>query len=279
MATTAVATPAAAATTAFGLVVIGDEILSGRRRDAHLAFTVALLAERGLQLGWAEFVPDEPAFLTATLARAFARSRERGDVVLCCGGIGSTPDDHTRQCAAAALGLPVVAHPDAVALIDARIARRAAEQGAVFDADSPGHAVRRQMGHFPQGAQLLPNPYNQIPGFSVGDVHFMPGFPEMAHPMMRALLAGRYAHLAPADWAEHHAYVQGSFEADLTPLMQAIEADHPGVRVFSLPVQNASHPRGVHIELGVKGARAAAAAAFEALTCGLRAAKARFDVA
>ncbi|MCA0177302.1 MAG: competence/damage-inducible protein A [Proteobacteria bacterium] len=253
----------------FGLIVIGDEILSGRRQDGHLPFVVQRLAGRGQALAWAEFVADERPALTETLARAFQRSRTGGDVVFCCGGIGSTPDDHTRQCAAAALGVPLVPHPEAVALIDARIAQRCAEQGIPFDPDSPGQAVRRQMGHFPQGAAILPNPFNQIPGFSVGDVHFMPGFPVMAHPMMDGLLATRYAHLAPRDWAEHQLYATRAFEADLTPLMQRIEADHPTVRVFSLPVVDKAHPRGPHVELGVKGPAADAALAFSALRAGL----------
>ena len=87
----------------FGLIVVGDEILSGRRQDKHFSKVVELLGARGLQLAWAEFVGDEPSRLTATLQRSFAGE----DIVFSCGGIGATPDDHTRQCAAAALDVPL----------------------------------------------------------------------------------------------------------------------------------------------------------------------------
>lgn len=85
----------------FGLIIIGDEILSGKRQDKHLAKTIELLSARGLPLAYADYVGDDPQRITATLARAFAS----GDVVFSCGGIGATPDDHTRQCAARAWGV------------------------------------------------------------------------------------------------------------------------------------------------------------------------------
>ena len=88
---------------AIGLIIIGDEILSGKRADKHLPKFIELLNERGLQLAWAEYVGDSPERITQVLARAFAS----GDVVFSCGGIGATPDDHTRQCAAQALGVPL----------------------------------------------------------------------------------------------------------------------------------------------------------------------------
>ena len=87
---------------AFGLVIIGDEILSGKRQDKHLPKVIELLAARGLALSWARYVGDDRERITATLRDALAS----GDIVFSCGGIGATPDDHTRQCAAAALGRP-----------------------------------------------------------------------------------------------------------------------------------------------------------------------------
>ena len=92
-------------TSHFGIIIIGDEILSGKRADKHLPKVIELLGARGLQLAFANYVGDDPARITATLARAFAGARESGDVVFSCGGIGATPDDHTRQCAAKALGV------------------------------------------------------------------------------------------------------------------------------------------------------------------------------
>jgi molybdopterin-biosynthesis enzyme MoeA-like protein len=90
---------------AFGLIVVGDEILSGKRADQHVPKVIALLAARGMALAWARYVGDEPARLTADLLDAFTAAEQHGEVVMCCGGIGATPDDHTRACAAQALGV------------------------------------------------------------------------------------------------------------------------------------------------------------------------------
>ena len=250
----------------FGLVIIGDEILSGKRQDKHLPKVIELLAARGLALSWARYVGDEPQRITADLRHAFAC----GDVVFSCGGIGATPDDHTRQCAAAALGVPLALHPEARELILQRIRAMAAEQGTPSDPDHPDTLRRLEMGVFPQGAQIIPNPYNKIPGFSVGDVHFVPGFPVMAHPMIEALLDGRYAHLHGRHVrVERSVIVFGTMEATLTPLMVDVEAEFPGVKVFSLP--SVDHPEyGRHIELGVKGEAGAAERAFERLLAGLQ---------
>jgi len=233
----------------FGLIIIGDEILSGKRQDKHLAKVIELLSARGLSLAWSTYVGDDPRRITDTLRTAFAS----GDVVFSCGGIGATPDDHTRQCAAAALGVPLALHPEAYELIMERVRQMAVEKGWSDDPNHPDTIHRTNMGVFPVGAQIIPNPYNKIPGFSVGDVHFVPGFPVMAHPMIEALLDTRYAHLRGAGVQEERSIVvYGSMEASLTPLMIDIEARFEGIKVFSLP--SVDHPvHGRHIELGVKG--------------------------
>ena len=127
------------------------------------------------------------------------------------------------------------------------------------------------MGVFPRGARLIPNPYNKIPGFSVGHVHFMPGFPVMAWPMMEWVLDQQYAHLFHRQpCAEKSVIVYGSMEATLTPLMEAVERDHPRVKVFSLP--SVDHPvHGRHIDLGVKGDPAVIDPAYRQLVSGLQA--------
>jgi molybdopterin-biosynthesis enzyme MoeA-like protein len=153
-------------TTHFGIVIIGDEILSGKRADKHLPKIIELLGARGLQLSFADYVGDDPARITATLARAFAGARDSGDVVFSCGGIGATPDDHTRQCAAAALGVELALHPEAKALILERMRDIAQEQGTPYEPDRHDNIHRLNMGVFPLGAQIIPNPYNKIPGFS-----------------------------------------------------------------------------------------------------------------
>jgi len=247
-----------------GLIIIGDEILSGKRQDKHLARVIELLAARGLALSWARYVGDERPRITQALRDAFAG----GELVFSCGGIGATPDDHTRQCAAAALGVPLALHQQARALILDRMRDVAAEQGQPFDPERADNLHRLNMGVFPQGAVIIPNPYNKIPGFSVGDVHFVPGFPVMAWPMIEWVLDQHYAHLhGGARARERSVIVFGAMEATLTPLMEDIEARFPGIRVFSLP--SVDHPEwGRHIELGVKG-RDDPVSAFAALRAGL----------
>ena len=249
-----------------GLVIVGDEILSGKRADKHMPKLIELLAARGLQLEWAEYVGDSPERITATLQRAFASD----DLVFSCGGIGATPDDHTRQCAAKALGVELELHPQAEALIRERMQDIAREQGTPYEADRPDNIHRLNMGMFPKGARLIPNPYNKIPGFSVGHVHFVPGFPVMAWPMMEWVLDNHYRHLfRDRAYAEKSVIVFGAMEAALTPLMEKIERDHPGVKVFSLP--SVDHPAyGRHIDLGVKGEPGRVEPAYAQLLAGLR---------
>ena len=259
----------------FGLIIVGDEILSGKRVDKHLPKAIDLLAARGLPLSYAEYVGDDPARIVATLSRAFAAARESGDVVFSTGGIGATPDDHTRQCAAQAQGLELALHPEAKALIEERMRDVAKEQGAAFEPDRHDNVHRLNMGVFPAGSAIIPNPYNKIPGFSCqagqGAVHFLPGFPVMAWPMMEWVLDEQYANLRQISPAiEKSVVVFGGMEAALTPLMVKIEALHPGVKVFSLP--SVDHPQhGKHIELGVKGQIDAVELAYADLRAGLQA--------
>ena len=251
----------------FGLVIIGDEILSGKRADKHLPKVIELLKARGLQLAYADYVGDSPDRITATLKRAFAS----GDVVFSCGGIGATPDDHTRQCAARALGLELALHPQAEALIRERMQDMAKEQGVPYEPDRSDNIHRLNMGMFPVGASIIPNPFNKIAGFSCGSVHFVPGFPVMAWPMIEWVLDHHYAHLHRlAAWVEKSVIVYGAMEATLTPLMERIEQRYAGVKVFSLP--SVDHPQdGRHIELGVKGEPDLVEQAYPALLSGLKA--------
>ncbi|PXW26327.1 competence/damage-inducible protein A [Paraburkholderia caballeronis] len=254
---------------AFGVIIIGDEILSGRRSDKHLPKVIELLGARGLSLDWAEYIGDDPDRITDTLRRSFAS----GDIVFSTGGIGATPDDHTRQCAAKALGVPLALHPEAEVLIRERI--RDMHTGAdPVDYASPENQHRFQMGTFPQGADIIPNGYNKIPGFSVRDHHFVPGFPVMAWPMIEWVLDTKYAHLHHSTpHAEKSLLVFELPESTLTPLMVSIEQDFPGVRVFSLPSVGDTERGGIyarrHIDLGVKGEPEAVAAAFVKLREGV----------
>ena len=257
-------------TPTFGLIIVGDEILSGKRADKHMPKVIELLSARGLSLAYADYVGDNPDRITATLQRAFASA----DVVFSCGGIGATPDDHTRQCAGRALGQDLALHPEAEALIRERMQDVAREQGVPYEPDRSDNVHRLNMGMFPVGARIIPNPYNKIPGFSCdgpggGMVHFVPGFPVMAWPMVDWALQ-HYC----APWfnqqpqMERSVVLYGAMEAALTPLMERVEAGHPGIKVFSLP--SVDHPvHGRHVELGVKGAAALVPAAWQALQEGL----------
>jgi molybdopterin-biosynthesis enzyme MoeA-like protein len=278
----------------FGLIIVGDEILSGKRADKHLSKAIELLGARGLQVSYADYVGDDPERITATLVRAFAAARDRGDVVFSFGGIGATPDDHTRQCAARALGAELALHPEAKALIGERMQDVARELGVPYEPERHDNIHRLNMGVFPVGASIIPNPYNKIPGFfcsacapetaagvapkaasePAGRVYFVPGFPVMAWPMLEWVLDTHYGHLHQHQaYAEKSVIVIGSMEAMLTPLMIELEARHPGVKVFSLP--SVDHPQyGRHIELGVKGAPTEVNSAYPALLAGLH----RFNV-
>jgi molybdopterin-biosynthesis enzyme MoeA-like protein len=228
---------------AIGILIIGDEILSGRREDKHLAKAIELLNARGLRLAWARFCGDERERLVATLRDCFAS----GDIFFSFGGIGATPDDHTRQSAAAALDVPLALHPEAEAEIHARFG----------DDTTPN---RLEMGTYPAGARIIPNPYNRIPGFAVGQAYFVPGFPVMAWPMLEWVLDGELKSLHHAEaYLEDSMWVFDAQESQITELMSEVQARF-SVTVFSLP--NTHTPGGRRqIELGAKGAPGAVAAA------------------
>jgi molybdopterin-biosynthesis enzyme MoeA-like protein len=249
----------------FGLIIIGDEILSGKRADKHMAKVIETLSNRGLELSYANYVGDDPVRITAALKAAF----ESGNVVFSTGGIGATPDDHTRQCAAKALGCELALHPRGAELIRERMQDVAKENGQPYEPERDDNQHRLNMAVFPEGSELIPNPYNKIAGFSVGSVYFVPGFPVMAWPMIEWVLDTHYAqHFNQFPNAEWSVIVQGSMEATLTPLMEQLEADFVGIKVFSLP--SVDHPKyGRHIELGVKGEPELVKRAYPAMVRGL----------
>ena len=252
-----------------GLLIVGDEILSGKRADKHLPKVIELLAARGLSLAWARYVGDDPERITADLKDAFAS----GDIVFSCGGIGATPDDHTRQCAAAALGRPLALHPEARDLVLERMRDQAREKGVPYEPDRDDNKHRLNMAVFPEGAEIIPNPFNKIAGFAVrsgeGGVFFVPGFPVMAWPMIEWVLDTHFRALhVEVATKELSVIVFGAMEASLTPLMEAIESEFAGIKVFSLP--SVDHPQwGRHIELGVKGHADRLDAAYADLLSGL----------
>jgi len=235
-----------------GAIVIGDEIIVGKRADKHFAKLIEILAARGMKLAWCEYLGDIPDLITATLRRTFASQ----DIVFSFGGIGATPDDHTRQCAADALGVSLELHPDAEAAIRSRT-------------DMVVTPQRLKMGEFPRGARIIPNSYNKIPGFSVGDHHFVPGFPVMAWPMAEWVLDTYYSscfHRVPE--AEASIMVYELAESTITPLMLEVESAFGGLKSFSLPSMGEKGVRR-HIELGVRGAPQEVASAIERMKEGV----------
>lgn len=220
---------------------------------------VEILTARGLALSWAQYVGDDRAEMTELLRRSFDTS----DVVFSTGGIGATPDDHTRQSAAAALDEDLVPHPEAVALLHGRIAAQAAEGQVPADLDHPENRQRLRMAEFPASARVIPNPVNQIAGFGVADHWFVPGFPKMASPMIEWVLDTHYRDAFHADaLVERGLRILGVPESAVAPWMEAVERDHPGVRAYSLPSTSDGRP---YIELGVKGDASLVDAAFAQL--------------
>jgi molybdopterin-biosynthesis enzyme MoeA-like protein len=248
-----------------GAIIIGDEILSGKRQDKHLSKIIELLTARGLELSWAQYLGDDRDRLVATLKGTFASD----DLVFSCGGIGATPDDHTRQSAAAALGLPLELHPGAAQLIAERTADMAREGRGSADMTTPENLLRLKMGEFPKGAELVLNPFNKIPGFSLARHYFVPGFPVMAWPMIEQTLDQKFAHLfASGARAEQSFLVYDLPESAATPVMESLEKEFPKVKTFSLPSMGEKAERR-HIELGVKGPIAEVPRAFSALKLGI----------
>lgn len=232
----------------FGAFIIGDELLVGKRQDKHLQFLIEALAKRGLRLSWAHYLGDDPELITEALARSFSSS----DIVFSFGGIGATPDDQTRQCAAAALGVTLRLHPEAEREIRGRFGAETTPQ-------------RLQMGEFPEGATIIPNPFNRIPGFAFRGHHFVPGFPQMAWPMVEWVLDTRYKALFDRDrWDEASILVYEAGESQLIPAMEEVGKAFPGVKVFSLPSMGDDGSRR-HVELGVRGDPAQVPEALETL--------------
>jgi len=229
-----------------GTIIIGDEILSGKRQDKHFAKVIELLNARGMALDWAQVLGDDRARLTAALVASFAS----GDIVFSFGGIGVTPDDHTRQAAAAALGVGIALHPDAEREIRARFGGETTPQ-------------RLMLGEFPLGSEIIPNPYNRIPGFSIRSHYFFPGFPIMSWPMLEWVLDTQLAHLHHAVPREEQAIVvYEAPESALLDLMNRITRAYPKATLFCLPSFGGERVRR-HIELGVRGEPASVAKAME----------------
>ena len=156
------------------VLVIGDEILSGRTQDTNTNYIARFLAARGVDLKEARVVGDEQGDIVAALNAL----RARHDLVFTTGGIGPTHDDITADAVAAAFGAPIGYHPEAYALLEARYGREDFNE------------MRRRMARIPDGATLIPNSVSVAPGFQIGNVFVLAGVPAIARAMLEALAPG-----------------------------------------------------------------------------------------
>lgn len=235
------------ATHGFGLIIIGSEILDGRVQDRHFENTRRLLQSRNHALIYSMILSDEPSLILEKLKWAVGRAQP----FFCCGGIGSTPDDYTRQCAAQAAGLPLDFHPEGVEILKRR----------------PGFPLtpaRMKLVEFPKGVELIPNPVNQVPGFTLGNGHFLPGFPSMAEPMTAWVLDNLYEPAEPK--VSRSLMLPGAREGDLVPFMETFTTAHPKVTFSSLPkfVEG-----GTEVHIGLSGPQEVVEEGFDALVKGL----------
>ena len=199
----------------FYALIIGSEILNGRREDAHFAFVRKALLNRGYSLYGAFIIEDDPLLITRTI-RFIADDPKA--VLFSFGGVGSTPDDHTRSCAAEALrDGKLYKHETAARIIEETLGERAYP-----------HPIRMAM--LPKDAELIDNPVNNMPAFSIdGRFFFMPGFPEMSHPMVESILDS----LVPSK----RSYFRKTLTAECreNEFIELMEAAPEHIEVSSLP--------------------------------------------
>jgi molybdenum cofactor synthesis domain-containing protein len=176
------------------VLIIGNEILSGRTQDANLAFLAKGLNEAGIRLREARVIPDDAAVIVATVNEV----RRNFDYVFTTGGIGPTHDDITAPCMAEAFGVPLILHPEAKRLLESHY-----PPGALNEA-------RLRMAHVPEGAVLLPNPISRAPGFRIENVYVLPGVPQIMQAIFSELkhrlrggarLYSRNVSCALSEWA------------------------------------------------------------------------------
>ena len=199
------------------LVVIGDEILSGRTQDKNVAQVATWLNEQGIRLAEVRVVPDD----LERIGEAVNALRSAHDYVFTTGGIGPTHDDITVDAIAGAFGVPVIVHPEARQILEDYYRDR---PGGLTDA-------RLRMARTPGGAELLANPYSGAPGIKMGNVYIMAGVPSITASMLEAL-TGKLEGGRPVVSVTVGARAA---ESDVADLLRETEAAHPGVAIGSYP--------------------------------------------
>lgn len=198
------------------LLVIGDEILSGRTQDKNVVQVATWLNGQGIRLAEVRIVPD----VAAKIAHAVNELREAYDYLFTTGGIGPTHDDITVDSIAAAFGVPVIVHPRARQILEDYYATR----GGLNDA-------RLRMARVPEGADLIENRESGAPGVKIGNVYMMAGVPSIAARMLEAL-DGRLEGGRPVISLTVGAYAP---ESEVADLLRATEEAHSGVAIGSYP--------------------------------------------
>jgi molybdenum cofactor synthesis domain-containing protein len=210
------------------MLVIGDEILSGRTRDGNTQFLAGELTRIGIALREARIVPDDHD----AIVRAVTALSAGFDHVFTSGGIGPTHDDITADAIAAAFGVPIGIREDACALLAAHYARA----GLAFN------DARQRMARIPDGARLIDNPVSVAPGFTLGNVHVMAGVPTIFQAMVASVLptlAGG-APLLSQSWRVNRG------EGEVAAAFGALAAEYPDLSMGSYPF-NQSGSIGTHL--------------------------------
>lgn len=199
----------------FYALIIGTEILNRRREDRHFDFLSKILAQKGHKLSGSFIIEDDPSLIVDTI-KFIASQKE--SILFSFGGIGSTPDDYTRNCASIALGDgELQTHPEIKEIIEERLGKNA-------------YPYAIKMAEVPKGASVLKNEFNGMPAFSLEErFYFMPGFPQMSHPMVEAILE--------SDIEDNSTYYRYTLEAQCkeSELIEAMEMMPKGVEFSSLP--------------------------------------------
>jgi len=208
------------------VIVIGNEILSGRTQDANITFLARRLAAMGIILREVRVIPDDRAVIVATVTEMRART----DHVFTTGGIGPTHDDITSSCVAEAFGVPWEIHPASFALLEAH-----------FPAGQ-FNAARQRMAMLPRGATPIRNPVSIAPGYSIGNVHVMAGVPAIMQAMFDELAPSLHtgSPVQQRSW-----YATDLFEGTLADGFEAIALRYPMLDLGSYPFHRPDGRRGV----------------------------------
>lgn len=223
------------------LIIIGDEILSGKRTDKHFSNCKDLLVKRGLSTHTVLYIRDELESIEKTLRFCFLQ----GHIIFSFGGIGSTPDDLTRLACAKAFGGELEPHQGAIKLIMKRCSEMKIELTE----------SRLEMANLPQRASIIPNPISGFPGFSINHCHCLPGFPDMAYPMMEWVLDNNYSDYFQTFYEYDFSYrVSGIYESSISRFLILLKDKYPNFSIYSLPslISGGKDKSKVTLELGFK---------------------------